>query len=609
MNVLAEDGSAWRAEFKSRARPFSVRWRRARLRARFLSSLWLPALALAALIALLRYTLVELPGDEAFLLLPMPIWLLVLWLSFLFDRPRMERLARAIDTHLSLDERLGTAVALSPPGEKGPSARLVRRLRLDALDILEQQGGEAARTFHPRAGLSRPPLILAGCLALGIGLMLLLPSATASARAERTALREVSAAQADRLSQIRRETVPRPELPPQARAALDVQLRAAVSALTQHPTDRAANVATLSQAEDNLRGLLPDNASQVSAARKAAARDVQAALSGLLDNPPDGADDFDKAAAASEAVIEQIAQLGAGGKTSQLGLATSLDRIARNLDTSDPQMAAMLRKAAADLRSVGPNGVGAPLRELAAGMRQKGSEQAGLDLLSNALSQVADSKQAVAEAGLPAQAAGGSNQADSRLGRLGPQGTGAQPGADQGASAAGGNGSNAGGTSAGGQGSGNGSSNAGNAGANNPPGNSQLNGNVQGGGGTLNGSSGGSGTGSGRVSGGSGNSGGRLVPNKPEDTSVYVPPAAVPTIQAGGRQDNVPGVVSPNGGSNGDTTQVSNGAGYNPGVKTPYTQVIGRYKDAAAQSLDHSYIPPDAKQYVRDYFNSLTDGK
>jgi hypothetical protein len=50
---------------------------------------------------------------------------------------------------------------------------------------------------------------------------------------------------------------------------------------------------------------------------------------------------------------------------------------------------------------------------------------------------------------------------------------------------------------------------------------------------------------------------------------------------------------------------VRSGPGTNPGVKTPYNKVIGKYQDTAAQALDHTYIPADAKQYVRDYFNSL----
>ncbi|MDQ2808523.1 MAG: hypothetical protein M3Z04_16685, partial [Chloroflexota bacterium] len=69
-------------------------------------------------------------------------------------------------------------------------------------------------------------------------------------------------------------------------------------------------------------------------------------------------------------------------------------------------------------------------------------------------------------------------------------------------------------------------------------------------------------------------------------------------------QAKVPGAESPGQGG-AETGVVERGPGTNPGAKTPYSQVIGTYRDAAAQALDHSYIPPDAKTYVRDYFDSL----
>jgi hypothetical protein len=33
--------------------------------------------------------------------------------------------------------------------------------------------------------------------------------------------------------------------------------------------------------------------------------------------------------------------------------------------------------------------------------------------------------------------------------------------------------------------------------------------------------------------------------------------------------------------------------------------VLGEYSDRAIEALDRAYVPPDAKQYVRDYFTAL----
>src|SRR6478672_3244910 len=188
MNALADDGRAWSAEFARRSRPFRVRWRRSRLRGRFLGTLWLPLLIGGALYALLRFTLLDLPDDTPLLWLIAPLWLAGLGLSYLLDRPSPARLARVMDRELGLDERLSSAVAMAGlPGE-GPDARLLRRLRLDALDTLEERG-EDPRAFKPRMRLPRAGLPLAAALLVAGPLLSLVPSPVAGQRAERSALR------------------------------------------------------------------------------------------------------------------------------------------------------------------------------------------------------------------------------------------------------------------------------------------------------------------------------------------------------------------------------------------------------------------------------------
>jgi hypothetical protein len=40
-------------------------------------------------------------------------------------------------------------------------------------------------------------------------------------------------------------------------------------------------------------------------------------------------------------------------------------------------------------------------------------------------------------------------------------------------------------------------------------------------------------------------------------------------------------------------------------IRTPYNEVLGKYTEQATQALERAYVPPDAKEYVRDYFTAL----
>jgi hypothetical protein len=603
MNALADDGRAWSAEFARRSRPFRVRWRRSRLLGRFLGTLWLPLLAGLTLYALLRFTLLDLPDDTPLLWLIAPLWLAGLGLTYLLDRPSAARLARVVDRELDLDERLSSAVAMAGlPGE-GPDARLLRRLRLDALDTLEERG-EDPRAFKPRLRLPRAALPLAAALLVAGPLLSLIPSPVAGPRAERAALRVTAAAQANRLAQTRREAVPRPELAPPTRDLLDAQLAAAERALREHPADRAANVAALSQAEETLRSALPDNAGAVSAARRAAGRSIEATLAALRgDNPPQGGSELERAAAAAEAAPEGLTTLADGATTARLSAAGGIDQAAAALDATDPALAAKLRQSSKALRDPKASASQA-LRDLAAALRQAAQEQAASDVLANALSQLGDSKQLMAQAGLSSAAASADGATPGALGRLGKNPDGAQSASDAAPGAGAGSGPaqpNQPGSARDANPGDDTPPDAGSAASASAPGANRVSGAVQGGAGTQNGSAGQQGTGDGRRA--AGVIGAQKTDSSPEE-SVYVPEGALPAADPNARQDRVAGVLSP-GSQPGESTTVHTSDGYNPGVKTPFTRVVGQYRDAAAQALDRSYIPSDAKQYVRDYFDSI----
>jgi hypothetical protein len=59
-------------------------------------------------------------------------------------------------------------------------------------------------------------------------------------------------------------------------------------------------------------------------------------------------------------------------------------------------------------------------------------------------------------------------------------------------------------------------------------------------------------------------------------------------------------------GGDGQTQQGNQtGSGSTSPVLTPYERVYADFRDYAITTLDRTYIPLSAKDYVRDYFSSL----
>jgi hypothetical protein len=72
----------------------------------------------------------------------------------------------------------------------------------------------------------------------------------------------------------------------------------------------------------------------------------------------------------------------------------------------------------------------------------------------------------------------------------------------------------------------------------------------------------------------------------------------------GPQTDGVGGRVGD--GENTDS-QVSSSRGQGGAVRvqTPYKEVIAEYTRQATEAIDHAYVPPDAKEYVKEYFSEL----
>ena len=98
--------------------------------------------------------------------------------------------------------------------------------------------------------------------------------------------------------------------------------------------------------------------------------------------------------------------------------------------------------------------------------------------------------------------------------------------------------------------------------------------------------------------------------------ALYVPTPAVASAGNGSGvltpDQTAPGAQNPdaiggigNGPGDGTPSPGPLGSGTLSEIRTPYKQVIGDYAQKAAQSLDKTYVPSDAKQYVKDYFTEL----
>lgn len=102
-----------------------------------------------------------------------------------------------------------------------------------------------------------------------------------------------------------------------------------------------------------------------------------------------------------------------------------------------------------------------------------------------------------------------------------------------------------------------------------------------------------------------------------DDEQVYLPPKSNNT-PGEPAAEGTPGEASTgdpqtagqagragSGGDSGAQTASGRGLGGLAPVHTPYKEVIGQYAAQATDALERAYIPPDAKDYVRDYFSGL----
>jgi hypothetical protein len=75
----------------------------------------------------------------------------------------------------------------------------------------------------------------------------------------------------------------------------------------------------------------------------------------------------------------------------------------------------------------------------------------------------------------------------------------------------------------------------------------------------------------------------------------------------GTEEANTDGVGGRIGEGESTGAEVSSGTGEGGAVRvqTPYREVLADYAREATEAINRAYVPPDAKQYVKDYFSEL----
>ncbi len=521
--------------------------RRLRLRDGWLwAQRWLWVACLAAVLIRLAGRIWPLDWLWLWTLTPLAAWLIaVLGLTLVWPWPPL-RVARRVDAELGLKERLATALALEEPGQSSNlpifQPALVALQHHDALTV--------ARDVHPRRAFPlrwlRRPLLLVAILAAMIVTLAVLPNPMDAVLAERAAVAQAAEEQAQQIEKLRQEIEGAQALTPEERKELLRQLAELTEQLRANPGDREEALADLSKVEEALRQKVDPHAD----ARQAAMQALAAQLRALAQGEPGEKADLSDAAEALKQLAEKLAGMDAAEREA---MAQSLAQMAaRAAQAGDAALAQSLAALAQAMQSGDSDAASQAAQAAAEALAQAERQLADQAALQQALSQLRESRQAVAQAG---QGQGQGQEQATAQGQ--GQGQGQSQGQGQGQ---GGQPGSGGGTKA------DKLPPARRAGKAGRPQDEGLSGTA-----------------------------GEL------DQQVYVP---WERRQGSGDQVTITGQDTGQG-----ETQVREQKDPLPGAPgealVPYHEVYYSYLDAANQTVERSYIPAGLKDYVRAYFSQL----
>ncbi len=630
-----------------------------------------PVLLAAGWVALVRFTLLELPALPA--LLVFGVWLAGCAIRMAFYRVTPGNCARYLDRALGLDERVSTWLELERKARtsRTPYAQSFagRQLLPDTIQKLRERGAMLPGRFHLKL---RWQYALASLAALVIlVLCVTLPTPLDEVRAERAALRQEVHAQLERIAALRQQLLVQPGLSEQARAALLAELDALQQQLGASDLDREALVALVADAQERIRSLSTASPADFNPL-VSVARLIQAAAVNNSNWDPltsQATTELGKGAEAALSLSEYVPRLGDAPREE---VAQTMERAASLSGNHFATLGEDLNSTATSLRGQRDDAAADSLRSVARRLREFESEQQAMLAVQNTLALLEESRQSIAQAGLqenrhgqvgfrrgndpsrvdPAQSQQADPSADGQVAEssdlraprtgqdnrqsglgplmgqnvpaLGGQGSTRPSGLGYAGSSGGGTGTRAG-TGGGQSQQGNSTTTTGGARQGTDP-------NSKGGsGGIMQGQI------SGPISGANGaisrvqNPAGRGLggagqpdpdsAGSPGEDKVYVPNQNTsPGVPAQGsadgslsgqaapdplRTDGLAGRASDGGGSGGGSTDSGKAPGAITPIHTPYTRIIGQYARLATEALDRTYIPSDARQYVKEYFTEL----
>lgn len=478
--------------------------------------------------------------------LPVVLWLLVVISCLLFLRRSDMWVARRVDADLSLKERLSSSLDFYSTSSDQDmhhgdyEKHLVERLHEDALETA--RGIDASQAFRFQR-LNRPLLMMAAAMVFCV-LLVILPNPMTALIAERRAVANEAQTQAEKIDELEKEVEGSKDLTEAEKEELLKRLAELAKQLRTNPGSREEALADLSRVEEALRQRLDPNSLSNQAAMEALAARLQE-LAGM-EPTPEGGD----LSAVAEA-LNDLAELSNSGSESQRqamseNLAEQSARASQSGQTSLAQALAALAEA---VRSGDGEAASQAADAAQKAITSSNSEQARQAMLQRALSQLQNSRQAMA-------------------------GTGRTPGNMPGQSPVQGAGQNPGQGSQQGQGAGSGGGSKANV---LPP--------------------------------FSGNSVNVPAPrgSKPVNSAdllgqnIFVPRTKG---QSDGSELEISGQDTGQG-----QEQLSESPNPLPGTTNPalvpYQEVYRQYLDSANRAMDQSYIPAHLKDYVREYFSQL----
>ncbi|MCA9933134.1 MAG: hypothetical protein H6662_10635 [Ardenticatenaceae bacterium] len=472
------------------------------------------------------------------------VGLLVTLIVMLARRATPLQQARFADRQFGLRERASTAVEISQ-GVLTVPAPLAQQQLVDALQTAVRVDAKAGLPFS----FVRRDWLMILLAVVVLGAAVLLPNPQETALKQSRAVRQSIEEQVQALEALEQEILNNPELSDEEREELLDPIQNALESLDPGSASQEQTVATLSEAEAELRALgeqlSTDNLQQrlQEAGQPLADNQNAGSLGNALQNGQ-----LSQAGAAMAQLADNLPDLSV---EEQAQLAQDLAETAQSLQDVDSELAQQLADAAAALQDGDVAAAQQALQQASGTLQQRAQQSAAAQQAQSAAGQLQQGRQAVAQAGQQGQSSQpGQSGQSGQSSQQGQQGQGQGQGSGQGQ----------------GQDSGNGSGQ-------------------------------GSGSEQGTGTGGPGPGGGHAE-------NVFVPDL-VDLSGETGIDVELPAECIANPAQCGGLLSETPTEFTNEGSTVPYNQVFGDYRDAAYEALSDDYIPLGMKGYIRDYFSSL----